>query len=895
MKSIRVLAFIMAALLLAAVSASGQDWVRSSLDDSATQGFIASTEADGSPVYIIRAAFGGGLAVGKYSPRLRGAYIPWGGKENQVSSFELFVGKGEWKPMKKGDKLPDGAIIGGSEGDGTPLYIIRGKVGSLLVPGKYNPNHQSAYVPWAGREENVNPFEILVRSSQVQASSSEWVATDVSDNASRAQAAGRSPDGTPSFLIRALFQGSLIPGKFNPKAKTAYVPWGGKENPVRTFELYIGPQLWFTSDPQTALPANAVPAGKEADGTPLYAIRSPSDTALVPGKYNPRTKEAYIPIGGKEVKVDRFEFLVSQTIAAPATVPVPVPVPVPAPQSAMVAPAMASSSSTSDVIQWLPSNPRFPPARSVAFATKGRTALFLIWGTLDGRPASGYLDPTTMQAFLLGEKGPVATNSYEVWGGGGWWAEVDAYGIPDSVLHIGISQNRRRIPLARVRNGSEILPAFYSEIDGTFIAYIGNRRTEFRKGEVLMPDWASMPTGVNEYVRVAVTERQGKTLVPYRKTNGDEWSVGKFVLGDNIGYISSAGNELGFGNLQGEIFIGTGVWTRPERAAAPDNAIPAGRDSTGAITYSIRASHMNDTALGQYNERLGLATIPYGGQEVRVTDFEVLCYPPLTAAPVSLYASSPMPSSPTPSGPSPSAALIWGKWPTTLTGLPFVRPSLSLARAIVPSAGFWSGSSDTARNLGVGDYGKVQVFSFEGMANETITLTLESGAATPGFYLIAPSGRWLYHEPMLDASAESYASGSYHAETTLSEAGTYYILVNHRNLDSFRLRFEGRSAAGSLDTKGLASVPFTAPEEGTYSFRAVSDGFSPLIQVVDAASKQVLASSFEVLDNGKLAIITVFLPAGRAVIVNITPVKGPIPPQRRYLLNARFEFHGAGS
>jgi len=107
--------------------------------------------------------------------------------------------------------------------------------------------------------------------------------------------------------------------------------------------------------------------------------------------------------------------------------------------------------------------------------------------------------------------------------------------------------------------------------------------------------------------------------------------------------------------------------------------------------------------------------------------------------------------------------------------------------------------------------------------------------------------------------------------------------------------FEGRAAAGTLDTQGQASVPFAAPEEGTYSFRAVADGFSPLIQVVDAASKQILATLFEVFDNGKLAIITVYLPAGRAVIVNISPVKGPIPPQRRYLLNARFEFHGAGS
>jgi hypothetical protein len=183
------------------------------------------------------------------------------------------------------------------------------------------------------------------------------------------------------------------------------------------------------------------------------------------------------------------------------------------------------------------------------------------------------------------------------------------------------------------------LPAFYSEVDGTFIAFVGTRRTEFRMGEVLMPDWVSMPTGVDEFVRLFVTERQGLNLAPYRMANGNESSVGKYVLGQNVGYISAGGREVAFVNFQGELFVGTGVWQKPARAAAPDNAIPAGRDAAGAVTYAIRAIYMNDTALGQYNERLGLATIPYGGQEVRVTDFEVLCYPPPTAAPVSLYDS----------------------------------------------------------------------------------------------------------------------------------------------------------------------------------------------------------------------------------------------------------------
>jgi hypothetical protein len=266
-----------------------------------------------------------------------------------------------------------------------------------------------------------------------------WVSADVSDSASRARPAGKSPDGTPSFLIRALFQGSLIPGKYNPKARKAYVPWGGKENSVGTFELYVGPQLWLTPESRNSLPGNAVVAGKEADGTPLFAIRAPSGAALVPGKYNVKTKEAYISIGGKEVRVDSFEILVRDAVAAPAPQvqterttqanPAP-PVKVPA----AVAPTVQFQQGASDSLHWLPMNARFPPLHSVGFAMTDRATLFLIRGILEGQPATGYLDPTTMQAFLHGENGPVPTSSYEVWGGGGWWAEIDSYSIPNEAL-----------------------------------------------------------------------------------------------------------------------------------------------------------------------------------------------------------------------------------------------------------------------------------------------------------------------------------------------------------------------------------------------------------------------------------------------------------------------------
>jgi hypothetical protein len=189
----------------------------------------------------------------------------------------------------------------------------------------------------------------------------------------------------------------------------------------------------------------------------------------------------------------------------------------------------------------------------------------------------------------------------------------------------------------------------------------------------------------------------------------------------------------------------------------------------------------------------------------------------------------------------------------------------------------------------------VQVFTFAGTTNETVTLTLESENATPGFYLIAPSGIWIEHEPMLTSSGEEYISGSYSATTVIPETGTYSLLVNHRDLDSYRVRFEGKGVPGTLDARSQASTPFVASEDATYSFRVVADGFSPVVEVIDAVTKAVLSTSFEFYDKGRAAGIPVYLRAGSSVLIIIRPVKGKTAPGAKYILNARLEFLGAGS
>ena len=58
------------------------------------------------------------------------------------------------------------------------------------------------------------------------------------------------------------------------------------------------------------MPANALRAGNEADGTPLYIARGNQEGGLHPGKVRANALEAYIPYGGREIAVRDYEVYV---------------------------------------------------------------------------------------------------------------------------------------------------------------------------------------------------------------------------------------------------------------------------------------------------------------------------------------------------------------------------------------------------------------------------------------------------------------------------------------------------------------------------------------------------------------------------------------------------------
>uniref|UniRef100_A0A1B6LS60 Uncharacterized protein n=1 Tax=Graphocephala atropunctata TaxID=36148 RepID=A0A1B6LS60_9HEMI len=63
------------------------------------------------------------------------------------------------------------------------------------------------------------------------------------------------------------------------------------------------------------IPHNAVHAGRDADGGPLYAGRAYYEGDLLPAKIAPSHHKAYVPYGGHEHTVYEFEVLISHHTA----------------------------------------------------------------------------------------------------------------------------------------------------------------------------------------------------------------------------------------------------------------------------------------------------------------------------------------------------------------------------------------------------------------------------------------------------------------------------------------------------------------------------------------------------------------------------------------------------
>lgn len=105
----------------------------------------------------------------KVIPSKQACYISHNGLEVFKPIFDLLSGTGfTWVGSSNGH-VPDGAVLGGSQRTGEPLYVGRAHFEGSLTVGKIHPGHGCIYIPFGGQEHSITQYEVLVAQQR-----SEW-------------------------------------------------------------------------------------------------------------------------------------------------------------------------------------------------------------------------------------------------------------------------------------------------------------------------------------------------------------------------------------------------------------------------------------------------------------------------------------------------------------------------------------------------------------------------------------------------------------------------------------------------------------------------------------------------------------------------------------------------
>ncbi|XP_033188930.1 uncharacterized protein LOC117156210 isoform X3 [Bombus vancouverensis nearcticus] len=134
-----------------------------------------------------------------------------------------------------GGIIPPGAVEGGKDISGEPLYVGRAYHEGALLPGKVKPGDSVCYVAWGGDEHGKTDFQVLCGCNPI------WVPTTGNNIPHNAIPSGESEDGEPLYAGRVLHEGAMTIGKVQPSHSVCYIAFGGAEIAFPEYEIMVKP------------------------------------------------------------------------------------------------------------------------------------------------------------------------------------------------------------------------------------------------------------------------------------------------------------------------------------------------------------------------------------------------------------------------------------------------------------------------------------------------------------------------------------------------------------------------------------------------------------------------------------------------------------------------------
>ncbi|XP_011690934.1 PREDICTED: natterin-3-like [Wasmannia auropunctata] len=138
-----------------------------------------------------------------------------------------------WVNRTSSQSLPENAVSGGRDCDGSPLYVGRAFHDGDMVPAKVIPDKGVAYICHSGEEHPKSNYEVLVQGEF------SWEFCSNGEVPSDAIVAGQTADGEPLYVGRVLHSGSQTIGKVQPSHGCLYIPFDGEELSFKDYEVLV--------------------------------------------------------------------------------------------------------------------------------------------------------------------------------------------------------------------------------------------------------------------------------------------------------------------------------------------------------------------------------------------------------------------------------------------------------------------------------------------------------------------------------------------------------------------------------------------------------------------------------------------------------------------------------
>ncbi|RWS28559.1 uncharacterized protein B4U80_08191 [Leptotrombidium deliense] len=161
--------------------------------------------------------------------------------KNDFPAVEVDKPGDKWRWVAASDGyIPDGALLGGEDVNGEPLFVCRSlhahKGETHKLPGKLVPTHKVCYVAFKGKEIAKRKYQVLVAEKGLK-----WKDAPKGRWCENAVIGGEKHSGEPLLIGRTWYHSthtepSLVIGYFDKEETLLRCPFGGNEITSHNYE-----------------------------------------------------------------------------------------------------------------------------------------------------------------------------------------------------------------------------------------------------------------------------------------------------------------------------------------------------------------------------------------------------------------------------------------------------------------------------------------------------------------------------------------------------------------------------------------------------------------------------------------------------------------------------------